>query len=83
MRSLQGRDEEDVSDERGKDDVYRDFGGTSLTLSGSDKRSVQFTGVFGVVSSLFDSKRKLNAGITDKSKIIEEVRAETSRARTF
>jgi hypothetical protein len=30
VRSLQGRDKGDVSDERGKDDVYRDFEGTSL-----------------------------------------------------
>ena len=30
VRSLQGRDEEDVNDERGKDDVYRDFERTSL-----------------------------------------------------
>jgi hypothetical protein len=30
VRSLQGRDEEDVNDERGKNDVYRGFKETSL-----------------------------------------------------
>jgi hypothetical protein len=54
-----------VNDERGKDDVYRDFEGTSLGLSVAQTDDQFSPWVFGVVSSLFDSKRKLSAGITD------------------
>jgi len=52
VRSLQGRDEEDVNDERGKDNVYRDFKGTSLGPSVAQTDD-QFSSLrFGVVSSL-------------------------------
>lgn len=50
VRSLQGRDEEDVNDERGKDDVYRNFERSSLGPSVAQTDD-QFSSIgFGVVS---------------------------------